>query len=86
MKTINLVEIAKNSFPIDEESGFMFNQHNLTTQKLVIKAMEEACKQTITLCAENASVYIHKNYPHEITKYDVFVDKQSIINTINQIE
>jgi len=49
---------------------------------LIKNAMKEACRQTLELATENAtynrSVLENLNY--------VQIDKQSILNTINQIE
>lgn len=48
----------------------------------VILAMKEACRQTLELAAENADIEI-RYIKHE-DRY--FVDKQSILDTINQVE
>ena len=49
-------------------------------------AMKEACRQTLELAAENADT--EKEILHEsgVLKSVGVVDKQSILNTINQIE
>lgn len=44
-------------------------------------AMKEACRQTLELAAENADVTINS-----IEDLKLIVDKQSILNTIKQIE
>ena len=65
----------------------------------VIDAMKEACKQILELAAENAELE-ERDYRHSPTKISNYgqevcsewegiyygVDKQSILNTINQIE
>ena len=43
-------------------------------------AMEEACKQVLELAAENAT------YNYTENGRGIYVDKQSILDTINQIE
>lgn len=58
-----------------------------------IKAMKEAIRQALELAAENAKTKIHTVYPltpmingtYPISE-ETIVDKQSILNTINQIE
>ena len=55
-----------------------------------IKAMKEACKQVLELAAENAKAEIHTEWEGNTgseyyTDYAV-VNKQSIIDTINQVE
>ena len=49
-----------------------------------INAMKEACRQTLELAAENAKTEMEYN-PENIT-FHTIVYKQSILNTINQIE
>ena len=46
------------------------------SRDLVIKAMREACNQTVDLCAENAK-WVYRG--------DIFIDKQSILKTKKQI-
>ena len=48
------------------------------------QAMKEACRQTLELAAENAEVEIEERMGQKTGL--VWVDKQSILNTINQIE
>ena len=49
-------------------------------------AMEEACKQVLELAAENAEILRDDfNYDSQIWETEI-VDKQSILDTINQVE
>jgi len=84
MKTINLEETLKKYITTKiEEVPFCGAFHiveEFTEVNSILKAMKEAIKQALELAAENA-----------ITVTDVFsqtyeVDKQSILDTINQIE
>lgn len=60
----------------------------------VLIAMKEACRQVLELASENATAKQDKirTYPYEdfLGMYHdekvIIVDKQSIINTINQVE
>lgn len=45
------------------------------------EAMKEACRQTLELAAEKAKLYFT-----DLEQTEVDIDKQSILNTINQIE
>ena len=48
--------------------------------------MEEACKQVLELAAENAEILRDDfNYDSQIWETEI-VDKQSILDTINQVE
>ena len=84
MKKINLEEILKqhSNICIDDREN-------------VVGAMKEACKQTLGLAAENGEVRITENALIEEGScyicYDdgvitAEVDKQSILDTINQID
>ncbi len=48
-------------------------------------AMKEACRQTLELAAENARIMNHIPNEEDDREYKE-VSKQSILNTINQIE
>lgn len=89
-KEINLEEILRNKI------GYLGNENNLTkliseraVGSEVLSAMKEACKQTLELASERAKII---SGSHPDSKYDtrpVFtyeVDKQSILDTIKQIE
>ena len=51
-------------------------------------AMEEACKQVLELAAENAKVIEECTYNEVCQENDfkTMVDKQSILDTLNQVE
>ena len=69
-RKINLEEILNNCVYIDDE-----------IKPMVKNAMKEACRQVLELAAENAEITINS-----IEDLKLIVDKQSIFNTINQIE
>jgi len=51
--------------------------------------MKEACKQVLELAAENADLENNPHYFNEdemIHKWDIYIDKQSILDTIKQVE
>ena len=78
---INLEEILKRFSHVDHGAveDFWFTEN-------VIKAMKEACRQTLELAAENAEICTDtmcSPYREDWVKY---VDKQSILDTIKQVE
>jgi len=90
-RRINLEEILRNKI------GYLGSEPNLSklvkeraTSYDIISAMKEACRQTIELCAENATAKIitewSGNTGSEYCDEYAVVNKQSILNTINQIE
>ena len=85
-KKIKLEEILKN-----ELIPIVFSSSPEMTFNATIRAMKEACKQVLELAAENAKT----EYKSEMVdtpcgaKYNTgknIVDKQSILDVINQIE
>ena len=78
-KQINLEEILNNQFEPDYD--FKLHYGNTTTIN-ILEAMKEAIKQALELAAENAKVNLKP-----INLYDSvwFVNKESILNTINQV-
>ena len=55
----------------------------------VIEAMREACQEILKLAAENADYGVYQNDDGQepwIHESNIFVNKQSILDTINQIE
>ena len=72
MKKINLLEILK------KHSNICIDDY-----EDVKNAMKEACKQSLELAAENASCNHDFDGAHGC---EYSVDKQSILDTINQIE
>lgn len=82
-RKINLEEILQKHIKSSIES----ERHKSTDS--VINAMREACRQILELAAENAEVDEHEvaESIHGGPGYTYYeVDKQSILNTINQIE
>lgn len=71
-KKIYLEEILK------EYSNICFDDYDD-----VIIAMKEACRQTLELAAENAQIHIESCMGQKTG--DSWVDKQSILDTIEQI-
>lgn len=65
------------------------------TYNMVLSAMREACKQTLELAAENAKISIQyigedgleiTNTLNSVFDKNYLIDKQSILDTINQIK
>lgn len=82
-KKINLEEIY-NQF--EYLSRVETDSSNIDYKGSMIKAMKEACRQTLELAAENAATIDVGTITDEgWMAYDI-VDKQSILDTINQIE
>ena len=99
MKKINLEEILEEEirkifFGFNPSEDFCYRD------RLIAKnAMKEACKQCLELAAENATLsyadgryclpdYAVENFNAVVDDLDNahFIDKQSILDTINQIE
>ena len=85
-RKINLEEILKRFSHVDHGAveDFWFTEN-------VIKAMKEACRQTLELAAENADVkaiseMISISNGADFNIQKMVVNKQSILNTIKQIE
>lgn len=57
-----------------------------TEFKYFINAMKEACRQTLELAAENAETEKEMLPECGVLKSVGIVNKQSILNTINQVE
>lgn len=78
MKTINLEEIF-DSYSEEVDCDY---SHYSYTRESILMAMKKACEQVLELASENAS-YIHEfDGAHGC---ECEVDKQSILDTINQI-
>lgn len=84
MKEINLEEILWDSF---RNNGIPKPTHTLAdvTKKVVKEAMKEAVKQVLELAAENALINFLIDNENDIVE-EASIDKQSIINTINQVK
>ncbi len=80
-RKINLNKILEDKNNLAFEEGYA-NYFTEAQRDIIFKAMEESIKQTLELAAENAK--------SKITSGDVMdfleIDKQSILNTLNQIE
>lgn len=95
MKTVNLEEILKK-----ELIPIVYAGSSEMTFNATMRAMKEACRQTLELAAENADVieeYTDSeiiSQEHNVTVFDelgdlkkvIYADKQSILNTIKQIK
>ena len=81
MKEINLEEILLSTVPKDCYWGEMGNLTNCP-KEYALDAMKEACKQVLELAAENADGNIVDD--SNFSNGRVVIDKQSILNTINQ--
>ena len=81
---INLEAILKSFLTVE---AMKLNNPDYTFN-MVLSAMKEACRQTVELVAEKAEVVEHEvaESIHGGPGYTYFtVDKQSILNTINQV-
>lgn len=83
-RKINLEEIA-NKFGF--LMGISIHSNSAVSHRKLKDAMKEACRQVLELAAENAET-INKeiNRSPEPSILVQVIDKQSILNTINQIE
>lgn len=77
-KQINLGEILKNEL---SENMQNILDCNFQLKIVTLDAMKEAVKQALELAAENAKIKEIGNTPFE----EFIIDKQSILNTINQV-
>ena len=83
MDKINLKEILNHVY--DEE--FRSNYKTEYSEQCILKAMKEACQEILKLAAENADFGIYQNDGNCPCIQDShFIDRQSILDTINQIE
>ena len=58
-------------------------------KSFLLDAMKDAIKQALELAAENADYGVYQNDDGQepwIHESNIFIDKQSILDTINQIE
>ena len=77
-KKIKLEEILKN-----ELIPIVFSNSPEMTFNATIRAMKEACKQVLELAAENATAGLFET---DDSLGEIIVNKQSILNTIKQVE
>lgn len=82
MKEINLEEIIKQYCYVTQDG-----QEDVHSSIISVKeAMKEACEQVLELAAENVKTKLKEvNENSDRAYYRVVVDKQSILDTINQI-
>ena len=85
MKEVNLEEIL-----CKEANDIVIYLESYDFSKKILAAMKEACKQTLELAAENATAKVEiqwsGNTGSEYCDEYAVVDKQSILNIINQIK
>ena len=81
---INLRKILDNNIPQSlKTEGYSFGDID---ENWILNAMKEACKQTLELAAENAEIS-RSDWNHDSQIYETEeVDKQSILNTLKQLE
>lgn len=82
-RKVNLEEILHQYCNL-EVSEYTVEEMILSNSNAVIIAMKEACRQTLELAAENAKPIVRLDI--EWSKQDILINKQSILDTINQIE
>ena len=78
-KQINLEEILNNQFEPNYEFKLYYGS---TTTINILEAMKEAVKQALELASENARVSVK---PVNLYDNSYFVNKKSILDTINQV-
>ena len=86
-RKINLSKILEAKNKLAFEEGYA-NYFTAAQRNIIFKAMEESIKQSLELAAENANV-IEKckfNEVHMENDFEIIVNKQSILNTLEQIE
>ena len=84
MKEINLEEILDSIY----DKNYRSNYKTLYSKQCILEAMKEACTQVLELAAENAEITIVNEWDGIETgnKKVVVVDKQSILDVINQVK
>lgn len=75
---INLEKIILDTYGCATKKEFLLI-YDISIQ-MIKDIMKEACRQTLELAAENAELEFGEN------EDEIFIDKQSILDTINQIE
>ena len=87
MKKVNLEEILNKHFnlytaySVKNREGKLVN---VVDKEGALKAMKEACRQVLELAAENAE--LDSEDENDMTGVIVSVNRQSITDTINQVE
>ena len=80
-RKINLSNILEAKNKLAFEEGYV-NYFTAAQRNIIFKAMEESIKQSLELAAENATTEPLGDWPEDGS----IVNKQSIINTLEQIE
>ena len=80
-RKINLSKILETKNKLAFEEGYA-NYFTAAQRDIIFKAMEESIKQCLELAAENATTEPLGEWPEDGS----IVNKQSIINTLEQIE
>jgi hypothetical protein len=80
MKTINLEDVLKNTFP-EEESGYSYESLNDVTKAYINKSMLEFGNQLLELAVENAD-FVMDTSQNDLS---IYIDKETILKTIKQI-
>lgn len=86
-RKINLSKILEAKNKLAFEEGYS-NYFTAAQRNIIFKAMEESIKQAIELAAENANIIeeCKFNDVHRENDFGIIVNKQSILNTLEQIE
>ena len=86
-RKINLSKILESKNKLAFEEGYS-NYFTAAQRNIIFKAMEESIKQTLELAAENANVIEECKFNdiHRENDFGIIVNKQSILNTLEQIE
>jgi len=86
-RKINLNKILEDKNNLAFEEGYS-NYFTAAQRNIIFKAMEESIKQAIELAVENANVIeeCKFNDTHQENDFGIIVNKQSILNTLEQIE
>ena len=84
MKTIDLTKILKDNIDNPNNKDLQTLLEKYATPHDILDAMKEACKQTLELAAENAKPEFSVDCV--IIRGDIFINKQSILDTIKQVE
>lgn len=77
-RKVNLEEILNNTIDL--------SSYTLQFRNSIKKAMKEACRQTLELAAENAKICTDTMCSPYYEDWVKYIDKQSILDTIKQVE
>ena len=93
-RKINLSKILEAKNKLAFEEGYV-NYFTAAQRNIIFKAMEESIKQSLELAAENAECKLKNKIECDSYQLEngfvtvnnsILINKQSILNTINQIE